>query len=115
MAGVIGNPFHSPIDNPLVSHKMPTRFWFMKRKQASKCEAFTGSLGYRKLSSLIARHAKPDITPRFWFADTKALQEPGFAYEGWRQTGAELLASLLSPTIQSTLSLSVLRVTNTLT
>ena len=51
------------------------------------------------LASLIARHAKPDMTPRFWFADTKALQEPGFAYEGWRQSGKECLSALLPPTM----------------
>ncbi|MCX6378788.1 MAG: replication-relaxation family protein [Armatimonadetes bacterium] len=49
------------------------------------------------LANLIARHAKPDMTPRFWFADMKALQEPGFAYEGWRQAGEKSLSALLPP------------------
>ncbi|GDX41350.1 hypothetical protein LBMAG21_16420 [Armatimonadota bacterium] len=49
------------------------------------------------LANLIARHAKADMTPRFWFADTKALQEPGFAYEGWRQAGKDGLSALLPP------------------
>jgi hypothetical protein len=51
------------------------------------------------LANLIARHAKPDMTPRFWFADMRALQEPGFMYEGWRQASEEGLSALLPPTL----------------
>ncbi len=49
------------------------------------------------LANLIARHAKPDMTSRFWFADMRALQEPGFSYEGWRQAGKDGLSPLLPP------------------
>ena len=53
------------------------------------------------LANLIARHTKPDIAPRFWFADMKALQEPGLKYEGWRQANQERLTTLLPPSLCS--------------
>ncbi len=51
------------------------------------------------LASLIARHAKSDMTHRFWFADMRVLQEPGFSYEGWRQAGQESGKTLLPPSV----------------